>query len=133
MLVREWQPNFDPEQASIDKVMVWIQIPNLPIEYFNKLFLLKVGNKIGRTVHVDDMILQATRGKYARGCVEVDLSKPLLSKFRLRRRIKCIEYEGSHQIYFSYGCYGHRLDKCKLTKEDNCHVNENVAVDPNMV
>ncbi|KAF2316499.1 hypothetical protein GH714_041840 [Hevea brasiliensis] len=30
-------------------------------------------------------------------------------------------------------CYGHRVDECKLTKEDNCHIDENVAIDPKMV
>ncbi|KAJ9152791.1 hypothetical protein P3X46_026312 [Hevea brasiliensis] len=113
--------------------MVWVQIPDLPIEYFNKSFLLKVGNKIGRTVPVDDTTLQATQGKYARVCVEVDLSKSLLLKFCLRHRIKRIEYKGVHQICFSCNCYGHWVDECKLTKEDNCHIDENVAINPNMV
>ena len=27
--VRQWQPNFDPEEASIETVVVWVRLPNL--------------------------------------------------------------------------------------------------------
>lgn len=87
---------------------------------------MKVGHKIGRPVKVDDNILHGARGRYARLCVEVDLSHPLLAKFRLRRRVKRLDYEGLHQVYFACGCYGHRLDS-SLQKGGNRFVAENVG------
>lgn len=51
-------------------------------------------------------------------CVEVDITKPLLSKFKLRRRIRRIEYEGIHLICFNCGVYGHRDDQCRINGED---------------
>lgn len=56
----------------------------------------------------------AERGKYARLCIEVDLRKPLLLKYRLRRRIRRIEYEGIDLICFRCGCYGHREETCEV-------------------
>lgn len=48
--------------------------------------------------------------------MEVNFSKPLLSKFRFHRRVRHIKYEGIHLVYFAYGSYGHRTDSC-LAKE----------------
>ncbi|CAN1148993.1 hypothetical protein LINPERHAP2_LOCUS16789 [Linum perenne] len=36
-------------------------------------------------------MLEGSRENFARLCVEVDLSKPLLSKYRLRSRVRRIE------------------------------------------
>ncbi|CAN1120338.1 hypothetical protein LINPERHAP2_LOCUS151 [Linum perenne] len=47
----------------------------------------RIGDRIGRTVRIDHTTLEGSRGNFARICVEVDLSKPLLSKYRLRRRV----------------------------------------------
>ncbi|CAN1133320.1 hypothetical protein LINPERHAP2_LOCUS7577 [Linum perenne] len=66
-----------------------------------------IGDRIGKTVRIDHTTLEGSRGNFARIYVEVDLSKPLLSKYRLRRRVRRIEYEGFHLICFNCGCYGH--------------------------
>jgi hypothetical protein len=43
---------------------------------------------------------------------KVDLTKLLLSKFKLRRRIRRITYEGLHLICFQCGQYGHKKETC---------------------
>ncbi|CAN1128424.1 hypothetical protein LINPERHAP2_LOCUS4620 [Linum perenne] len=63
-----------------------------------------IGDRIGIMVRVDHTTLEGSRGNFARICVEVDLCKPLLSKYRLRRRVRRIEYEGLHTICFNCGC-----------------------------
>lgn len=49
---------------------------------------------------------------YARIAVQVDLTKPRLSKFQLQKSIQKVEYEGIHLVCFSCGCYGHKMDSC---------------------
>lgn len=61
---------------------------------------------------MDDNTIKANRSMFAWMRVEVDMTKPLLSKFQLRRRIRRIEYKGLHQICFVCGCYGHRQEDC---------------------
>ncbi|KAJ9184894.1 hypothetical protein P3X46_004579 [Hevea brasiliensis] len=107
LTVRQWHPNFDPDLAQIEKAMLWVRVPNLPIEYYSHTFLW-VGQRIGVPIHIDDTTLSVSRGKFARMCVEVDLSKTLLSKFKFQRRIRKIEYEGINLICFECGVYGHR-------------------------
>ncbi|CAN1130934.1 hypothetical protein LINPERHAP2_LOCUS6119 [Linum perenne] len=56
------------------------------------------------------------RGNYARICVRVDLSKKLLSKYKLLHRIRRVENEGLHVICFKCGIYGHTIDICPSAK-----------------
>jgi len=88
LVIREWVPNFVPEEDHITKLTAWVQIPKLSMEYFNKQFLLhKIGQKIGRVLKVDNTTENVERGQYTRMCVEVDLTEPLRSKFRLNGRV----------------------------------------------
>lgn len=92
------------------KLAVWVWFPNMPMEYYNPIWLLGMGHRIGTPLRVDVSTNSAGRGRYARLCVEIDLSKPLFSKFRLRRKVKRIEYEGIHVICFSCERYGHKKE-----------------------
>lgn len=104
LVIREWIPNFIPEEDTITKLTAWVRIPNLSVEYFNKEFILhKIGSKIGKVRRVDNTTANVERGKFIRLSVEVDLTKPLLSKFRLNGRIWKIQYEGLRMICFKCG------------------------------
>jgi hypothetical protein len=116
LTVRTWHPNFDPYEAKIDKVAVWVRLPDLAMEYYDNSVLWIIGNKIGKTLKVDRATSIGMRGNYARICVEVDLTKPLLAKFKLRRRVRRIMYEGLHLICFQCGQYGHKQETCPYSK-----------------
>lgn len=60
------------------------------------------------------MTLATTRGKFSRVCVELELKKPLRSRYRLWGREWPLEYEGQQAICFSCGKYGHRESFCPL-------------------
>uniref|UniRef100_A0A6N2LWJ1 CCHC-type domain-containing protein n=1 Tax=Salix viminalis TaxID=40686 RepID=A0A6N2LWJ1_SALVM len=88
----------DPVEATIDKVAVWVRLPDLALEYYDSSILWKIGNKIGKTLKVDEL-RQLAR---------------ILQGFawRLRRRIRRIMYEGLHLICFQCGQYGHKQEIC---------------------
>ncbi|XVE59235.1 hypothetical protein DITRI_Ditri05aG0029600 [Diplodiscus trichospermus] len=104
--------DFDPNHFSVSRLAVWVRFPNLSLKYFDEQILMRLVRLIGRLLKVDTTTLGAIRGRFALLCVEVDLSKPLLAKFCLRRKIRKIEYESMHTICFNCGMYGHRLDAC---------------------
>ena len=94
-----------------------MRISGLPIEFYNKHFFWRVGNRIGRSLKVDGNTLRRKddgrkniieKAKFARIYVEIDLTKRFLSKFKLMGRTYRIEYEGLHFICFNYERYGHR-------------------------
>ncbi|XP_031091112.1 uncharacterized protein LOC115996110 [Ipomoea triloba] len=88
LIVKEWVPNFDPLQDKTEKVLVWVWFPSLPMEYYNFSFLNKVGKEIGKPIKIDESTGLVSRGKFARMCVEVDITKPLLSKFSLKENVR---------------------------------------------
>ncbi|MCH94906.1 hypothetical protein A2U01_0015876, partial [Trifolium medium] len=112
LTVREWSPNFHPASDTIKSVAVWIRISGLPIEYYDTRVLNFIGNRVGKTVKVDKNTLQQERGKYARLCVEVNLTKPLLAMFTIKGRKYHIEYEGLHMLCITCGKFGHYREGC---------------------
>ena len=42
----------------------------------------------------------------------------MMSKFKLRQRIRRLEYEGIHLVCFGCGLYGHRKDSCPLEQKE---------------
>ncbi|XP_061340577.1 uncharacterized protein LOC133287044 [Gastrolobium bilobum] len=114
LVIRAWEPDFQPFQAAINRVMAWVKLHQLSIEYVNTEVVKSIGNWIGRFVKLDAATTSLARGRFARICVELDLSKPLQADYKLEGRLKKIEYEGLHVCY-TCGQYGHRAEKCSIS------------------
>ena len=93
------KPNCNSNQSSLRCLIVLVRITCLPIEYFDHSFLMKVGSKLGNLIKVNNATNNVSWGHYACICVKVDLLKPLVSKFRLKR-IRKLEHEGIHLVCF---------------------------------
>ncbi|CAN1825716.1 Uncharacterized protein At4g02000 [Linum perenne] len=109
--VARWSPSFHDEEP-IKKILTWVRLPRLPIHYFNEVVVTRIGNYIGKTVRLDLATSAGARARYARVCVEVDLTKPLLGKYIIDNRVYRVEYESLENICFSCGVYGHKEDRC---------------------
>ncbi|KAK4253924.1 hypothetical protein QN277_010539 [Acacia crassicarpa] len=116
LTVRPWEPNFHPMKASIDKVAVWVRLPSVFLEYYNKEALTWIGNRLGETIKIDTNTSGHLRGHYIRICVLVDLEKQLMSGFSLEGEDYYLEYEGLHLLCTNCGRYGHRSGECKIGK-----------------
>lgn len=103
LTIRKWVPNFIPNDESIKILNAWIRIPDLAVEYFDSKFQHKAGAKIGKVIKIDQTTAKAERGKFTRMCFEIDLSKPLLSKFQFKGKIWKIQYEGLSLICYNCG------------------------------
>lgn len=93
LTVRKWTPEFRPSIASIDSTAVWVQFPGLPIRYYNDRMLLSMGNTLGRALKVDQNTRFASKGRFARVCVEENLNKPLGPKICIDEVWQPVEYE----------------------------------------
>lgn len=80
-------------------------------------FLMKLGREIRRPVKIDHATDFSIRGKFARLYVEVNLTKPLVPRFKLKHRWRMIVYEGMRIVCFNYGIYGHNKDSCKVLEK----------------
>lgn len=135
LTIRKWIPTFIPDDSPMRFITAWVRIPHLSVEYFDKEFLQKVGGKIGKVARIDNNTALAQRGQFTRLSVELDLSKPLLSKFWLKGRIWKVQYEGLRLICFKCGKIGHQGDNCtndivNLEKEvENMEISTNQVVE----
>jgi len=89
------------------------------VEYYDQLILTRIGHRLGRTIRNDDSTASSTGAKFARISEEIDLNKPMCSKFRMKRKIWKVEYESLHLVCFHCRKYGHRKESCSDLQEGN--------------
>ncbi|GKV16725.1 hypothetical protein SLEP1_g27324 [Rubroshorea leprosula] len=117
LAVQPWQPNFRPSHAKAPKTAIWVHFPELPTEYYQEPILRLLGNKVGRTIFVDETTLLATRGQYAKVCVEVNLAEPLASMVDFNDGVDSnsmfltVAYD-LNNVCFHCGEFGHKKDSC---------------------
>ncbi|CAN1149236.1 hypothetical protein LINPERHAP2_LOCUS16910 [Linum perenne] len=90
----------------MNKILTWVRLTILPIHFFNHTTINRIGNQMGRIIRMDLSTSEGARGRYARVCVEIDLSKPPLS-FSFY-----VEYESLENVSHSCGVYSHKIDAC---------------------
>nr|POE60007.1 hypothetical protein CFP56_03600 [Quercus suber] len=131
---KEWEDDYESEDemepliegmAELTSVVVWVRLPELPIEFYDAAVLREIRSIIGPVLRIDSFTASETRGGYARLCVQIDLEKPLISSIRVGRLVQKVLYEGISSLCFCCGKLGHKQDSCGLKrKEPN---SENVA------
>ncbi|CAI0550534.1 unnamed protein product [Linum tenue] len=92
--------------------MVWVQLPGLPVEFYNREAVLIIAQSIGNPIRVDRATELGARTKFARVCVEVDLTQPLLAKYSIEGKKFLIRYEGLENICDQCGSYGKPPAQC---------------------
>ncbi|KAK9999219.1 hypothetical protein SO802_018822 [Lithocarpus litseifolius] len=110
--IRLWEPNFKASMAVVSTVAVWVRLNELPVEYYDAAALREIGSAIGPVLKVDTNTASGTRGRYARLCVQIDLSKPLVRTIQVGKLIQGVLYEGIGALCFACGRVGHRNDGC---------------------
>ncbi|XP_006606936.1 uncharacterized protein [Glycine max] len=81
LIVELWTPDFISPVASINKTMVWIRFPGLNnLVYYDETILLALASAIGKPVKVDINPKDVRRGRFARVCIEVNLTKPVVGR-----------------------------------------------------
>lgn len=70
------------------------------MEFYNTLALHRMGSLVGKVIRIDNHTEDALRGRFARICVQLDLSKALLPRLLIGKYSQKIEYEGLHMICF---------------------------------
>ncbi len=122
--LRPWTPNFRASTASVSSIVVWVRLPELPVEYYHKEALLLIASGLGPVLRVDVNTATGTRGRFARICIQLDLEKPLARTIRVGKAKVAVIYEGIGLLCFQCGKIGHRKEWCP------CRVPEEVGNTP---
>ena len=110
--VQAWEANFHPHTAKISTTAVWIRLEQLPIEYYHTEFLKHVGHKLGKLLKVDAITSAAIRGRYARLCVQINMTNPLPKRVKIVSFWQDIVYENLPLLCYRCGRIGHREAHC---------------------
>ncbi|CAI0547875.1 unnamed protein product [Linum tenue] len=115
LTVHRWYKGFNPWKATVQSTAVWVQLPDLPIEFFNAEAVTMIAELIGKPIRVDRATELGARGNYARVSVEVDLTKPLLAKYKVEGVEYLIQYEGLENICGECGLFGQTMTRCSCS------------------
>ena len=85
LAIKPWEPYFKAMEAKFSSVAVWVRLPELPIEFYDKIVLKEIGNAIGPMLRIDYYTASSTRGSFVRLCIQVDLDKPLINTVKIGR------------------------------------------------
>ncbi|CAI0403205.1 unnamed protein product [Linum tenue] len=118
LTTQSWQKSFNPRNHEVKSTCVWVQFPDLPIEFSHPEAVLRIAKRVGTPIHLDRATELGARGGFTRVCVEVDLTKPLLSHFKIEGIEYDIRYEGLDNICFECGTYGHQTLRCPTLHQE---------------
>lgn len=112
LMVQAWSPEFDPLRSDIVTTPVWIRIANIPVNFYHNTILMGIAKGLGKPVRVDSTTLNFERARFARVCVEVNLTKPLKGTIMVNGERYYVSYEGLTNICSMCGLYGHLVHTC---------------------
>ncbi|KAI9090149.1 hypothetical protein K1719_028845 [Acacia pycnantha] len=110
--VMRWRLGFNPRKEKIDKIAAWVCFPEIEVELFDKKILYNLGNSIGKVLKLDVHTTSRGRNKFARVCIELDLTKPLVPHYMVDGFLKQVEYESLHALCLNCGLFGHFKESC---------------------
>ncbi|GAU49481.1 hypothetical protein TSUD_286190 [Trifolium subterraneum] len=93
--------------------------PWMIYDHYLASVLWAIASMVGNPIKVDLHTLKVARGRFARMCVEVDLTKPVVGRVGINGEWYHIQYEGLHIIFTQCGCYGHLMKDCAPPKKKN--------------
>ncbi|CAI0396371.1 unnamed protein product [Linum tenue] len=130
LTVHRWFKGFNPWTTVIKSTIVWVQLPELPVEFVNREAVMRIAARIGKPIRVDRATEMGARAQFARVCVEIDLTRPLLSQYRIEGIKYLIQYEGLENICGECGTYGQPTESCDCRQESPVIVEEEVEMVP---
>ncbi|KAK9290190.1 hypothetical protein L1049_008356 [Liquidambar formosana] len=127
--VRRWEPEFKPSSAQISFVAVWARVPELPIEFFDPGILQQIGILLGQPIRIDTATSTMARGRYARICVQIDITQPLVHHILIGSFRQTVTYENLPSFCFSCGRVGHVKDHCPQSTSTVTSTTQDSSVD----
>ena len=81
IFLRRWTQGLKLSKGAVNKIPVWIQLHDVPLEYWTADGLSYLASAVGLPLYADSDTENYRRVSFARICVELDASKPLVKEF----------------------------------------------------
>lgn len=126
-VIQNWTPFFDPYSTEITSIDQWVRVPRLPWEFWDQASLSTLLHQVGPVIRVDQNTLLRLKGKFARVCVHIDITRPLPGSLTITRQDRSMRvpliYEGLHEVCPLCGGESHQLESCpKLPSQKKIQV-----------
>ncbi|CAN0904681.1 hypothetical protein LINGRAHAP2_LOCUS23237 [Linum grandiflorum] len=112
VMMKQWEPNFILGEAVMNSLITLLRFSGVPLEFYKNEALFTMARTIGIPIRIDRQTVEAARGRFARVCVQVDLSRPLEPTVGWNGVWYNVEYEGIPHICVRCGYAGHRALEC---------------------
>uniref|UniRef100_A0A803LHQ6 DUF4283 domain-containing protein n=1 Tax=Chenopodium quinoa TaxID=63459 RepID=A0A803LHQ6_CHEQI len=119
LFLKLWEPGFKPSNAVIGSAVLWVTLPELPIEFYDKEILMGIGNSLEKLVKIDVKTLERDRVRFARLLVQVNISKPAPSAIWIGKFLEPIQIQEASRFCKSCKEYGHWSMECLITLAKN--------------
>ncbi|KAL0004210.1 hypothetical protein SO802_011771 [Lithocarpus litseifolius] len=129
LCIQPWEPDFKPELVNVSSIAVWIRLNGLPIEYYNAEALYLIGKAIGNVLRVDTHTALEARGRFARLCIQVDVTKPLVTAIMIGKLEQPVCYEGIQKLCFDCGRMGHKWENFSYLIRQDMPSKETVGIE----
>ena len=83
MVLRKWRPGLPLSKANLNRIPVWAKFHNVPIELWTEAGLSHIASAVGLPLYADATTKACSRISFARICIEVDASVPLVEEFEV--------------------------------------------------
>ncbi|KAI9086066.1 hypothetical protein K1719_032143 [Acacia pycnantha] len=97
-------------------------------QFAKSLFVKLLGaSSVGKVLKLDVHTASRRRKKFARVCIELDLTKPLVPHYMVNGILKHVEYKSLQALCLNCGLFEHFKEKCVHGKKDH-NVGEKVVL-----
>ncbi|GLJ15840.1 hypothetical protein SUGI_0261350 [Cryptomeria japonica] len=83
--LEKWKLNFDPWKEEIREKPIWVEMYNLPVEFWEEDILRDFGKSIGNLKQMDGIMIDRRLGTYARMCPNVLPSSSIPQEIEIHR------------------------------------------------
>lgn len=84
LVLRKWSIDFSYGQLNLHKLPLWLKLWNIPLSYYHREGISYVASGVGRPLYMDKATARCSRLDYAKVCVEVDASKEIPERIKMR-------------------------------------------------
>ena len=94
LVLQRWHPGLPVFKANLHRIPVWAKFHNVPIELWSEEGLSHIASAVGIPLYADAATEACSRVSFARICVEVDASRPLVEEFE----VEVFQADGSSSL-----------------------------------
>ncbi|KAK8612606.1 hypothetical protein V6N13_092717 [Hibiscus sabdariffa] len=90
LILRKWEPNLKKLDFDLERMPIWVQFFNVPLELYSKLGLSYIASVIGLPLYMDSVTASKERLEFAKVCIETGLDTQIPDQVKVVLRDKFI-------------------------------------------